>query len=194
MNQTFSPEQLQQKYDSLPENLRKAIDSSEIGLAVQEIGESNNLMLDQVDELSKEVGYVMLGLVLTSDFAKRLEKVLRVDSAEAQKIAVEVNEKVFDQIRSELMKVGAVSTAEDISSAGGFEIETGLPPQKFVPPATTSTSPATPIQSAPPVVPANLPTETPAPTNMVEKMMTESTVAPQEKIKYTVDPYREPAN
>lgn len=159
----YSQDKIDLKYDELPNDLKEAIESVEIGNLVAQIGEDNGLMLDQVAELMDQTTMIMLGVVKANDFVKNLSKSLEIDYKVAENISREINSKVFNKIRESIRK---------IQEGGEFDYDNVEPqttpnqPQSTPQPPTPST-PTTPITStsAPaPTTPPSTPTPSPTPT------------------------------
>ena len=101
----FTKEQLDQKYKSLPPDLRRALDSTEIYEQFQDISKKHNLLIDKAGILEQEVTFVLLGLVPSSKFINQLHEKLDISTSEAQKIASDVNDTIFKSFRESLMRV-----------------------------------------------------------------------------------------
>ncbi|MEK7095576.1 MAG: hypothetical protein AAB917_02865, partial [Patescibacteria group bacterium] len=133
---------LDQKYDSLPQDLKEAIASVEIGKLIADIGEEQGLMLDQSADLIEEAGLVMLGITPTQFFTKKIQKRLGIDEKKANLISTQINEKVFNKIRASLQKIQAQSYTdntldESITSLKQPEVPLPTPP----PPQNPNLSP-----------------------------------------------------
>lgn len=136
----FTQEQLDTKYKTLPQDLKEAIDSVEIGNLIAEIGNNNGLLLDKTAELMDQTALVMLGIITSKEFEKNLVKKLQIDDRIATSIASEINDKVFGKIRSSLQKIQS-ETPEQTES----EI---TPPPQNPQPQTIPTPPTPPISHA----------------------------------------------
>lgn len=101
----YDQEKIEERYDSLPEDLKAAISSVEIGQLVANIADKNGLMLDQAAELMNEVAMVMLGVTPSDSFTSTIAKKIGMENRVADTIAGEVNEKIFDKIRQSLQKI-----------------------------------------------------------------------------------------
>lgn len=102
----LSQEQLKEKYNKLPEDVKNAIFSAGVEKALTEIGEKNNLHIDKIGELMEEVDLVMLGVTNPKDFIRNLYGRLGIeDKEQVRRIAHEVNEQVFQKIRESLKTV-----------------------------------------------------------------------------------------
>ena len=103
---TLSQEQLKEKYNTLPDDVKNAIFSAGVEKALTEIGEKNNLHIDKVGELMEEVDLVMLGITNPKDFIRNLYTRLGTEDKEkVRQVAHEVNEQVFQKIREALKAV-----------------------------------------------------------------------------------------
>ncbi len=113
----MNPE-LQAKYNSLPEDVKKAIDSSDVPLKLQAIGKRHNLQIDKIGILEGEVAAVMLGINHPDNLVDTIESALEVSTAEAMAITVEINTEIFLSIRQSLMSMHeAAETSAEESAA-----------------------------------------------------------------------------
>lgn len=98
-------EQILEKYENLPEDLKEAIFSAGMAGTVKIIGDKYKLYVDKIGELENETGMVMLGLTHPKDFVSNLAQRLGVDKETAKKIAEEVNAQIFVKVRESLKKI-----------------------------------------------------------------------------------------
>ncbi len=68
----YTKEQLMELYGQLPENLKKAVFSTEIGDLIKKICDENDLDSSYSD-LLKKVGYIFLGILSPNEFKETLE-------------------------------------------------------------------------------------------------------------------------
>lgn len=108
----YTQQQLREKYENLPEDLKNAIFSVESSDAIQKISKNYGLMIDQMGELASETGLVMLGFTHPKDYIKNLSGRLGVDIETAKKIAQEINVEIFSKIKETLKKLHGISEAE----------------------------------------------------------------------------------
>jgi hypothetical protein len=200
----FDYETIEQKMRSLPKELQRAMVSVETTSLLQEISDSNNLMIDQLGLLEEITSLTILGLIPVSKFTSNIKEKLGIDVDLAEKIAGEVNEKIFKGIRSALQSIQLKDAAEKqsiekpqtppptIESVGKFTIE--KPPvgigitvtvkkeevlKEIEDPEKLLEAPSIDHILTTPVV-------------SVEKVEVKKVdVAPVEKKPYTLDPYRE---
>lgn len=101
---TKTSEQLiKEQIESLPRAVREAIASFDWARIVFDIGRKNNLQVDDIGEIQKEVMLVVLGLISPKEFYDQMVERVGIVEDKAFNIADEVNEKVFVRIR-EYMK------------------------------------------------------------------------------------------
>ena len=112
---TFTAEEAKKKFDVLPPEIKSLLYSAEMSAAIHQVGERNKLHYDQMGRLEMETTNLMLGFTDTSDYPAILEKVLPVDSTQAQTIAKDINDTLFVKIR-EAMKPKAADAAPKVSS------------------------------------------------------------------------------
>jgi len=99
----YSPEQLQQLYKSLPQNLKEALFSKQNARNIHEICVKNGAADgDKIFDAAKNAGYVLLGLLPPDEFSKVLEKELELESHVAEEIAGEIERFVFYPVKKTL--------------------------------------------------------------------------------------------
>lgn len=113
--------------------------STEVAEEIGKIGEDNGLLLDQINDLIEETGYMIIGLKSAGNFVDIISKKLKIDSKIARKISIEINDKVLKDVKEEIRKLNveepeAIPTnlptkpsVVDIEKAGQFSIEKPAP-------------------------------------------------------------------
>ena len=112
----LTEEQILEKYEQLPEDLKEAIFSVEMTEAIKGIGAKYKLAIDKIGALANESGMVMFGATRPKDFVSNLMSRLGIDKDTAEKIASDVNSQVFLKVRESLKKLH-----------GGEEVEVPTP-------------------------------------------------------------------
>jgi hypothetical protein len=92
----YSKEQKIKIFESLPEDLKEAIVSTETTTKTREISDKNSLMLDQLSELVDEINLLLLGLTKTKDFTSNISKRLNIPYDQALSISKDVNTNILD--------------------------------------------------------------------------------------------------
>jgi hypothetical protein len=211
-------QQIEQRMAELPEDIKEAVLSSQLGEHLRAIGQKHNLHVDQIGALEDEAMLVMLGFFEPESFSEQIARELNIPLADATAIASEVNEQAFLPIRESMKRFTEARRSEikpvlaepaqtpvisPVTAPTGFAQAPVAPP----PPATTQPNPITPPSAPittgfgqvaampkPPIpqaqpAPVSIPPTSPAPMSTAEQMLTEPTVA---KPIYKADPYREP--
>jgi len=95
----YSKEELRELYNQLPEDLKKATFSKKIGRDIQDICSENGLTNnDIIFAITKNVGYVFLGLLSPHKFLSVLQTELKIKKAK------EINSKIIEVIFLPLKK------------------------------------------------------------------------------------------
>lgn len=87
---------------ALPKVIRDAIDSADIAARLRGMAEKHRLHVDVWELLENEVRLTLLGFEDAANLAKNIEKELGVPAADAESLALDINESVFEPIREEL--------------------------------------------------------------------------------------------
>lgn len=146
---SYTQEQLKDKYNSLPPDIKKAMDSVEIGVLVVEIGEKHGLMLDLQGMLMDQVTLVLLGVISTSGFTDSLVKNLEIDRKTASMISAEINDRVFREIRFSLQRLQEREVAPTVAPAPAVTTPTPAPtPVPAIPNPFRSASLSKPVQNS----------------------------------------------
>ncbi len=132
---------VEEQLKKVPEEVKKLFFAVETAEKILDIGESNGLMLDQVDTLIEETGLTMIGLKPAKQFVDTISSSLRIKGDVAKKIASEINSKVLSAIKTKSRVISENNSAKDqevpenvttsdISSlerVGGFSVEKEAP-------------------------------------------------------------------
>lgn len=84
-----------EKLDNLPEEIRSLLTSSDLDDTVSDIGERNNLHIDQIGMLDHLVKMVIIGEVKRSDLNKQMEILMDIDNDLSNKLIAELNDRIF---------------------------------------------------------------------------------------------------
>lgn len=99
----YSKEQLWELYEQLPEDLKKATFSKEIGQTIQDICKNKGITdNDLIFNITKNIGYVFLGLLIPDDFLKTLKTELKIEKDKAEQIYSEITKSVFSPLKKSL--------------------------------------------------------------------------------------------
>jgi len=98
----FPFETLEEKYQNIPNDVREAISSTEVSEKLKSIVDKYKLQFDEGEELTKEIGYVMLGLKSPDYFVRNIQKATNLNQEQAKEIVKDVNEMIFKDIKESL--------------------------------------------------------------------------------------------
>ncbi len=151
----YTTKQLQEKYKSLPEDLKDAIWSTASAEIIQSIGKKYGLNVEQVGKLASETGLVLLGLSHPKDYIKSLSANITIEIDTARKIAEEVNNGIFSKVKEHLKKLHGIDTGipQPIAPEKKQEFQKPISPSPISPLPPHSPSP---LSSSPPKNPLEL--------------------------------------
>lgn len=119
----YPKEQLRELYKDLPKDLQKATFSEEVAANIQEVCADNGITDDDVIfDITKNIGYVFLGLLPPNEFSEVLEKELKIEKKKAEQISSELTRFVFLPLKKSLealyqIKIKATSRLGDRPTA-----------------------------------------------------------------------------
>ncbi|MCK5027030.1 MAG: hypothetical protein KAS07_01285, partial [Candidatus Pacebacteria bacterium] len=95
----------QEKYNISPQKIQEAVDSNDAPEILADIALKNHIGDMGLGNpiLGRLVGEILVGLLHPKDFVPSLEKELEISNENARSIAKEVNEKIFSQVKDELI-------------------------------------------------------------------------------------------
>lgn len=117
MPRAYTKQQLEERYQKLPDILKEAIFSAEVAEKLFEIGKKNGLTIEKVGFMAEETGRVILGLTRPSEFAGVLAERLGVSADAAQKIASDINHQIFFPLREALKQTHQIEVNEEAIQA-----------------------------------------------------------------------------
>jgi hypothetical protein len=181
---TFTAEETQKKFDSLPLEVKELLYSAELTSIIQKAGEKNKLHFDQMGRLEMETTNVLLGFTDMPDYAPILMKGLEIDQVKADAIVQDMNELLFNKIRDamkityEQNVVAPVVVGEKSvmmpSAVAAASVAPVMPAAATINPAPTVTTPAATI---PPAAPLSTDMQIEPPLHETDIMLTEATVS-----------------
>jgi len=124
MSETPNIQQIvQDQLDILPESVREAVDSQDWRRKVYDIGRKYSLKIDQLGALEQSTYYTMIGLIPSSQYISELVNQVGVGRDVASSLAKEIDDGVFEDIRSFIMQMDGVDedTAELLNQSATAE-------------------------------------------------------------------------
>jgi len=104
MPQKYTSKQFWKLYEKLPQELRDAVFSQEVGNDIFEICSRYNL-LNSHEDMINYVGQVLIGLLPPEEFEDTIEVALRLKKSKAKKISQEIYRYVFYPVKENLEKL-----------------------------------------------------------------------------------------
>ncbi len=120
--------------NQIPAGILKAIEESEVYTALEKIGDTYGLLIDQIGSLDMVTRQVLLGNIKSSDYIDEIAKELEISNQTAEKIATDVNTKIFTPLKESMRKSQEATIAPPpapsiapIEKAGNFTVEKPQP-------------------------------------------------------------------
>lgn len=101
----YTPEQLEEKYQKLPEDLKNALFSVETAKVIDKISKENRFSEKKAENLAVLIGQVLLGVLPPENFEKEIKKKLRLKPETASKISTQINLYLFNLVKESLNKL-----------------------------------------------------------------------------------------
>lgn len=101
----LSREQIDDRYDSLPEILKDALWSVATVDEIDRISNSNHLEDKKASRMAKITGYVIMGFLHPDDLRRELQEVLNIDIRVAASLSRDINKKILSPIIEDIRKV-----------------------------------------------------------------------------------------
>jgi len=99
----YPKEQLRELYKNIPKDLQKASFSEEVATNIQEICSKNKVTdNDMIFDITKNIGYVFLGLLAPNEFSDVLEKELKLNKKIAEQVTSEITRLIFLPLKKSL--------------------------------------------------------------------------------------------
>jgi hypothetical protein len=126
-------ELIQDQLDVLPDSVREAVDSQEWRRKVYDIGRKYSLKIDQLGALEQSTYYTMIGLIPSGSYISELVNQVGVPRDIASSLAKEIDDGVFDDIRSFIMEMDGINeeTAQQLEpKMGQTQLPSGAIPSR----------------------------------------------------------------
>ena len=105
-------EEIQKKFEGLPEDLKWAIMAAKVDDNIIEIGKEHSLNVEMMGQLSLETHMVMFGFTPPDKFEESVKKSLGLPDEKTHAVVDAVNEKILKEIRKKMMGQSGVEMAE----------------------------------------------------------------------------------
>lgn len=101
----YSEQILNDRFEQLPEDVRKAIIATPWKERLSQISDKHNLHIDQAGRLGEETVIVMFGLEHPDNLIPNIAKHIGVSEEKAEAIAEDLNREIFLKVRESLKKI-----------------------------------------------------------------------------------------
>lgn len=121
--QEISLEEIQKKFESLPEDLKWAIMGAKVDDNIIDISNAERLNVEQMGQLSLETYMVMFGFTPLDKFEESVKKSLGLPDEKTRAIVDAVNEKILKEIRKSMEKQTKTEPSPSVDQAAEPEME-----------------------------------------------------------------------
>lgn len=111
---------IQEKMDALPSHIQESLAKINWEQEIISIGQKHGLHIDEMGTLQTETILVLVGLAHPDQYPNNLKKDLHLSTEKIDSIVADVNEKVFKNVRKELIMY---LTSEEINNSPKTETE-----------------------------------------------------------------------
>ncbi len=108
----YTEQQIEKVLASLPEELGEALFSMETAQHIWDIREKHDVMDKKSQQIPTYVGYVLMGLMLPSQFEEALQKELKLPKKIAEQINREINRLIFYPVKPALERLYQIPKTE----------------------------------------------------------------------------------
>jgi len=110
----ISRQQKLERWDTLPDNLKEALFSEYNADILWQVCRTQHLTEDKIKIIATLAGDVILGFIHPEDLAKEIRESLNLNPEIANSIANEIDRKIFSPVKTDLEKVYAPPSEEEI--------------------------------------------------------------------------------
>ncbi len=98
-------EQLDQAFEKMPKNLKKAFYSFDTDTIVAELGQKHTVHIDALGALQAQVIYTIIGLAKPEDFGKDVLEATSLSKETINAVVGDINEQIFKPIRARMIEL-----------------------------------------------------------------------------------------
>jgi hypothetical protein len=102
MPREYKPEEIKKLLAKLPEEIKDVLYAEETSDVVYGSCERNGVSEEKAMEVSKYVGYVLVGLLPPNEFQETLEKELGIETEKAKMVSREITRYIFFPVKASL--------------------------------------------------------------------------------------------
>ena len=105
MTMEITTEEIQNRFESLPEDLKWAIVAANVDEKITDIGKTHGLNIEQMGQLSLQTHMVMLGYIHPDKFEESLKNSIKLPDEKNREVVDDINNKILKEIREKLMSL-----------------------------------------------------------------------------------------
>lgn len=124
----YSQDEIESRYQKLPEELQAAMYDFDVADKTFQIGKKHGLSTDKIGAMAEILGYVVLGFIGPREFVKALSEDIGMDMEKAKALASEINSALFTPLRGALKRAHDIEITEEDIQRGGEEMVRRAPP------------------------------------------------------------------
>lgn len=98
----YDPDKLWPIYDKLPEELKEAIFSENTANHINDICQRNEVGDEEMGEIAKYVGYVLLGVLKRGELSETLKEETKLTKDQIKKVSREIDRFIFFPLKASL--------------------------------------------------------------------------------------------
>lgn len=102
----ITPQQIEEKWASLPEELKEIISGIDFATIIPGLGEKYGLNIEKQGILHTKINMLILGVITPDEFEGAMKSELKLSQEQAEKILLDADELILAPIRQEYMGVG----------------------------------------------------------------------------------------
>jgi hypothetical protein len=96
---TYTKQEMYEASEKLPTPIKKALEDLDVSEILKKISTKNNLHVDQLGKLAREVALVIFGLSPLDKFSSNLQASMSIPAEQAAAVAADVNEEILKTLR-----------------------------------------------------------------------------------------------
>ncbi|MFH1582342.1 MAG: hypothetical protein ABIA08_01105 [bacterium] len=109
MPKEYTKEQFREIFNKLPEELKETAISEETAENIFNICADEDLEYEQIPEVARYAGRVLMGLILPEDFQETIEKEVKIKKEVAKRITRKINRFVFYPVKELINSINKIS-------------------------------------------------------------------------------------
>ncbi|MFH1509577.1 MAG: hypothetical protein ABID67_00290 [Candidatus Nealsonbacteria bacterium] len=123
MSTNYTKEQFRKIFNALPEELKETVISGETAEDIFNVCTDEDLKYEQISEVARYAGRVLMGLIPPESFQETLEKELKIKKETAKEIARKINRFIFYPVKELINSINKISNTVEKKEIPGKEVK-----------------------------------------------------------------------